>query len=143
MKNILKSILFLSLILFIGCTDKTNQKRWYTKEQVSLGAKTFKNNCAICHKDDASGTKEWKQRLSDGSLSPPPLNGTAHTWHHSFKTLKTMINEGGAGFGGKMPSFEHKLLDEEIEAIIAFFQNKWDDRIYRAWFRISGLKDKS
>ena len=51
-----------------------------------LGGKIFNNNCAVCHGQNASGPKgDWREKLADGSYPPPPLNGTAHTWHHSPK----------------------------------------------------------
>ena len=39
-----------------------------------------------------------------------------------------------------MPAFKNKLSATEKEAVIAFFQNKWDDKIYQAWFERGGLR---
>jgi mono/diheme cytochrome c family protein len=107
--------------------------RWYTKSQVTRGQKLFQNNCAVCHGDNAQGTFNWRKPLSDGSYPPPPLNGTAHTWHHPMAVLKRTIRKGGVSIGGKMPPFKDKLSTEEIEEVIAYFQSKWNSEIYEVW----------
>ena len=56
--------------------------RWYSDEQVKQGEKVFATNCASCHGKNAEATKDWKKRDEKGNLVPPPLNGTAHPWHH-------------------------------------------------------------
>ncbi len=110
-----------------------NSDRWYSDAQVKQGKNLFSENCAVCHGKNAEATKDWKKRDANGNLVPPPLNGTAHTWHHPFNILKQTIKKGGAAVGGTMPSFGEKLTDAQIEAIIAWFQSKWSDEIYSAW----------
>ena len=76
--------------------------RWYSQPQVDTGSVVFANNCAQCHGDNAEGLgNDWRARLDDGSFPPPPLNGTAHAWHHPNSVLLQVINNGGAAFGGK------------------------------------------
>ncbi len=112
---------------------KTVEGRWYTQSQVSLGEKIFKKNCAKCHGKNADKTKNWKKPLPDGSYPPPPLNGTAHAWHHPMKALLATINIGGKPIGGKMPPFKNKLTQEEKLAAIAYFQSFWIKEIYVEW----------
>ena len=84
--------------------------RWYTSLQITEGKKVFSNNCAACHGSERQGlTENWKKSLPDGSYPPPPLNGTAHTWHHSKEQLLRTINTGGVPLGGVMPAFNDKL----------------------------------
>ena len=122
------------LILLVACgTEKGEsqpEQRWYSSSQVEMGRVIFKNNCAICHKDNAEGTANWKETLADGSLPPPPLNGSAHAWHHSLKVLRDYIKGGGAPFGGQMPAFGEKLSDSEVDSAIAYFQSYWNAEIY-------------
>lgn len=108
-------------------------ERWYNHEQVAVGYKLFQSNCAVCHKPDASGTKEWNKPMADGKYPPPPLNGTAHTWHHSMRVLRRVVNKGGAKVGGWMPAFENQLSTEEIDAVLAWVQSHWSDEIYQVW----------
>ena len=117
--------------------------RWYTKEQLKLGENIFTNNCASCHGYKAEKTVNWKQRLSDGSYPPPPLNDKAHAWHHPMWQLLKTIDNGGASFGGKMPAFKDTLTYEEKKAAIAYFQSFWQDKFYKIWLENDGLKEKN
>lgn len=108
-------------------------ERWYSGEQVASGAKLYANQCAACHKANAEGIEEWKKTDSNGKYPPPPLNGTAHTWHHSIKVLSDTIRDGGIKLGGVMPAFKDKLDIQQRLDVIAFFQSKWEDKVYSAW----------
>ena len=110
-------------------------ERWYDASRVESGAKVYASNCAVCHGARGEATPDWRRRESDGSFPPPPLNGTAHTWHHPFGILARQIKFGAPG-GGKMPIFQDKLTDEEIINVIAWFQSLWPDDIYTQWWEI-------
>ncbi|RMG34927.1 MAG: hypothetical protein D6720_08245 [Gammaproteobacteria bacterium] len=115
-------------------------ERWYSQAQVDKGRKLFAENCAGCHGDQAQGlVADWKKPLANGSYPPPPLNGTAHAWHHPMAVLKRQIRVGGKPVGGVMPAFGDKLGDADMDAIIAYIQSKWPDNIYAAWSERSGL----
>ncbi len=135
-------LMLLALVTFAcGRSDPKISGRWYSEKQVTQGALVFKGHCVSCHGIRGAGIlSNWRKPLADGSYSPPPINGTAHAWHHSLKNLKKVINIGGVPFGGKMPAFKNKLSAAEKEAVIAFFQNEWDDKIYQAWLKRGGLK---
>lgn len=107
--------------------------RWYDQSAVDRGSSLFKQNCSSCHGVDAELTLDWKKTGSNGQYPPPPLNGTAHAWHHSKEVLKKTIQEGGLKLGGTMPPFKSKLSDEDLDAVIAYFQSKWPDDLYRKW----------
>lgn len=115
--------------------------RWYSDKQVSKGKDLFAQQCAACHSVNAEGTKDWKQRDADGNLPPPPLNGTAHAWHHPLDVLRRTIREGGTKFGGTMPPFADKLGAEDIDALIAYFQSKWSDETYSKWRTLQAASD--
>ena len=132
----------------IGCllcltgTVLADSGRWYSAEQLDLGEQLFQQNCAGCHGANAELTIDWKKTDSNGQYPPPPLNGTAHAWHHSLPQLKQTIERGGAALGGVMPAFESKLNDAEIDAVISYFQSKWPTDTYRKWaarFKVEDL----
>jgi mono/diheme cytochrome c family protein len=125
--------------LISGCSEGMVDGRWYTQTQVERGAKVFDDNCASCHGSRAQGSFNWRKKLSDGSYPPPPLDGTGHAWHHPFDTLMATIDRGGAPMGGQMPAFGGEIPIDDQKAAIAFFQSKWDKRIYDAWFERNGL----
>jgi thiol:disulfide interchange protein DsbC len=107
--------------------------RWYTTDQVERGSAVFAQNCAACHGANAEATPNWRETTPDGKYPPPPLNGTAHAWHHPLDMLRRQINLGGAPLGGVMPTFKGQLPAEDIDAAIAFFQSKWNDELYGIW----------
>ena len=113
--------------------------RWYSPQQVEQGRTLFIQNCAACHGKNSAGTPAWKTPLADGSYPPPPLNGTAHAWHHPKSILLRTIEQGGIPLGGKMPGFAGRLDTEQQQATIAYFQSFWDDKIYAAWLQRGGL----
>jgi mono/diheme cytochrome c family protein len=108
-------------------------ERWFNQDVVDLGSSLFQQNCAVCHGVNAEGTKDWKKTDANGNYPPPPLNGSAHAWHHSIPQLARSIKEGGIKLGGVMPAFGDKLSDQEVLAVIAFFQSKWPDEVYKVW----------
>ena len=77
--------------------------RWYTPSQVMAGAPLYQEHCAGCHGADGSATAEWRTPDANGIYPPPPLDGSAHTWHHPLVLLEQTIVDGGAKFGGVMP----------------------------------------
>jgi len=112
--------------------DSAEINRWYSEQQVEAGRLLFGEHCSVCHGKQAEGNASWKIRLPDGSL-PPPLNGTAHTWHHQLPLLRRAITLGGQQFGGKMPGFGGKLKQHQVDSIIAWLQSLWSDEIYAMW----------
>ena len=91
-----------------------------------LGQVTFEQNCVSCHGKDGEGVvKDWKKRQADGSYPAPPVNGSAHAWHHSPKTLLSTINNGGAKLGGQMPAFKDQLSEEEKQALLDYMYSLW------------------
>ena len=131
-------------VLVAGCDQGNSEPkvngRWYTQSQVDLGKKVYAENCISCHKENAHGTFSWRNPLPDGSYPPPPLNGTAHAWHHPLGVLKKVIGQGGISMGGKMPGFDSKLSNNEKLAVISYFQSFWPDGIYKAWISRGGLQ---
>lgn len=127
-----------------ACSDKENtvegvsakkvEGRWYTDTQLTQGHKVFKENCAVCHGDKGQGlVADWKKPDTAGKFPPPPLNGSAHTWHHSKELLMRTVNEGGIALGGTMPAFKDSLTDQEKEAVLAHVMSLWSKEIYNAW----------
>jgi len=100
MKTLYRMIFIATLLL---PTILQAESRWYDQSAVDKGNVLFKQNCASCHGENAEATPDWKKTDSNGKYPPPPLNGTAHTWHHSQELLKKTIMEGGAKLGGVMP----------------------------------------
>lgn len=129
------SLTLLPLLFLNGCSKAGTpvEGRWYTAEQVATGAPLYQALCASCHAEDGSATADWRTSDENGNYPPPPLNGTAHTWHHPLEVLDATIRDGGVEFGGVMPGFDGALDEAQRLAIIAWFQNLWNDETYARW----------
>lgn len=114
--------------------------RWYSDAQVQLGRQVFLQHCADCHAESAQGlVMDWRTKQADGAFPPPPLNGTAHAWHHPLSVLRQTIDEGGVALGGKMPAFGTVLAEADKYAAIAYFQHFWTDETYQSWLTMGGI----
>jgi mono/diheme cytochrome c family protein len=122
-------ILVIGFLLLSGCGNDNDNKI----ESTALGKNVFNKNCAVCHGKQAQGlVKNWKKPIA-GVYPAPPLNGTAHAWHHSPKILLETINSGGTKLGGTMPAFNNKLNKEEKQAILDYLHSLWPENIQKKY----------
>lgn len=123
----------LTLLLLLGAASTAAaEERWFAPRHAEAGRPLYLQHCAACHGDRGQGAPQWQRPNPDGSMPPPPLNGTGHAWHHPLKALVTTIANGQ----GTMPGWRNKLQKPEMLAIIAWFQSLWPDEIYAAWARM-------
>lgn len=134
-------IVLIFLMLASGLVH-ASQERWYKPSYVEAGKALYDNNCAACHQPAAVGTEKWRERDANGLLPPPPLNGTAHTWHHPLSILYRQIMTGSAPGVGTMPPFKGRLSQAEALAVIAYVQSLWSDEVYDAWQQIDQSSKK-
>jgi len=152
----MKTLIILSSVLFLtGCFDSDAQEKEQEKaaaketvkisqpsfsenkklkKSANLGQSVFDKNCIACHGQAGEGlTKDWKKRNADGKFPAPPVNGTAHAWHHSPKALMTTINDGGAKLGGWMPSFKDQLNEAEKQGLLDYIHSLWPNEIQQKY----------
>lgn len=144
----MKKLIFVSMGLLLGACDGNNESNTGTQSgavkverhqdfaQIQRGGRIYQQNCAQCHGTQGEGDPNWRQRDTQGMFPPPPLNGTAHTWHHPMAVLKHVITNGSPQGKGRMPAWGGKLSEQEIEDVIAWFQAKWPDEVYAAWYEM-------
>ena len=125
----MKNLLFIPLIILLaGCNPEEKNKN--SGSMVLLGENIYNKNCLSCHGPKGQGlAKDWKVKDENGNYPAPPLNGTAHTWHHSPEQLLYTINKGGVDMGGQMPAFEKRLTEEEKKALIEYMYSLWPKEI--------------
>ncbi|SDW15570.1 Cytochrome C oxidase, cbb3-type, subunit III [Nitrosomonas communis] len=150
-KCLLPTLTITGFILMSGCTDSISTankllqqiqqgqteivERNFDPAQITRGRAIFRENCAVCHGPNAEATPNWRKPLENGRYPPPPLDGTAHAWHHSTEELKRFILKGGPPGEGRMPGWEGKLTEQEIEDILVWIKSLWPDEVYDAWYK--------
>lgn len=104
-------------------------------DKIRRGKVVYQTNCATCHGSNGESTPGWRNKGPNGKYPPPPLNGSAHTWHHSTETLEKMIREGSPPGMGGMPAWENKLTTQEIDDVIVWITSLWPEEIYSIWYK--------
>ena len=131
------SVVLTTILLLTACNSSVNNNASPEESrltQISLGSQVFQKNCQVCHGAAAAGmADDWRQPDANGNYPAPPLNGTAHTWHHSQEVLLRTVNNGGVPLGGTMPPFKNVLSEEEKLAVLAYIKSLWPKELYAAW----------
>ena len=144
-QNSVLPMLVLTAVLLAACKDSSAPSalpvpvapvRDASPAQLSLGEKVYQQNCSRCHGVTAEGNANWRKRDTDGKFPPPPLNGSGHAWHHPVEVLKAVIKDGSPDGQGNMPAWRDKLSEQEIDAVILWFQSLWPQPVYDAWFEM-------
>ena len=139
------------ILLMLGCSDSVplrmlsgqpqiNSKtglieRNFDQAQIKRGEVIYVANCAGCHGVNGAGTPDWRKPNADGRYPPPPLDGTAHAWHHSTEVLKKTILKGTPPEIGSMPAWEGKLTEQQVDDVVVWIKSLWPDEIYDIWFK--------
>lgn len=132
----------LTLVLLAGCgkpadpfAQAIGPERKYDRAQLQRGATLYRAHCARCHGDRGQGTVlPWNVRQADGFYPPPPLDDSAHAWHHPTAVLAGVVREGSPPGEGKMPAWKGKLSEQDIVDVVVYVTSFWSDEKYRLWF---------
>ncbi|SEN36729.1 cytochrome c [Nitrosomonas marina] len=143
-------LMFVGGFLLTACDDSGQQEtrslkeilnlsservvRSFDPEQIKRGERVFQANCENCHGKNATGTADWRTPTADGKFPPPPLDGTAHAWHHSTAVLKKTILQGGPPEFSTMPAWEGILTEQQVDDVIVWIKSLWPDEIYTTWY---------
>ena len=104
--KILTIVLFVSVTACVSTASKYNE--FNIAESKSYEASLFRQNCAICHGQEANGKEV------DGKLIPSLRYGDAAT--KSEEEIYIQIKEGKL----PMPAFKNQLTEEEIRKMVKF-----------------------
>lgn len=104
-------------------------------EKIKRGEAVYHKNCASCHGPNGEATPGWRNPGPDGRYPPPPLDGSAHAWHHSTETLERMIRLGSPDGAGGMPAWDGRLTNQEIDDVIVWIKSLWPDEVYDIWYK--------
>lgn len=96
------------------------------------GEALFATNCSPCHgaKGIGQNPAEPNGGYDDGgNIIAPALDGSAHAWHHPDELLFSWIKRGSTLAESPMRGWEGRMSDEEIWAVIRYFQSLWPERL--------------
>ncbi|MBX9636476.1 MAG: c-type cytochrome [Nitrosomonas sp.] len=110
-------------------------KRNFDQTQIKRGESVYAANCVGCHGLNGEATPDWRKPGPDGKYPPPPLDSTAHAWHHSTEVLKKTILKGTPPDIGSMPAWEGKLTEQQVDDVIVWIKSLWSDEIYDIWYK--------
>ncbi len=111
MKFLKITVVLIFLALAIACTQTASKQSGIViADSKSYEASLFRQNCAICHGNEANG-KEM-----DGRLVPSLRYGAAAT--KSEEEIYQQIKHGKL----PMPAFENQLTEEEIQRMVKFIR---------------------
>ena len=126
-------IILASTLILTGCFE-SEDVQIIEGNNIKLGKAIFEENCMHCHGKEGEGLiKEWKTRLPNGKFTAPPLNGSAHAWHHSPTVLMNTVNNGGAKLGGWMPAFKDQLSEKQKQAVLNYIHDLCPQEVQRKY----------
>ncbi|MHB1145251.1 MAG: c-type cytochrome [Thiobacillus sp.] len=105
--------------------------------QVARGKAVYDKSCLECHGAGGKGQPgDWRVRDADGHFPPPPLDDSAHAWHHPTAVLLEVIREGSPQGQGKMPGWKGRLTEQEMQDVVAYIKSLWSDPVYQLWWKM-------
>lgn len=113
------------------------QARGLDIRQAESGLAIYEKHCQTCHGKEGEGQHgDWRKKRANGMYPPPPLDDTAHAWHHPTNILRKAIEEGSPPGVGDMPPWKGKLSDQEIEDVIVYIKSLWSNEVYKHWLEV-------
>ena len=109
----LVGIILVLLAVILGTNFNRPSEPLAAEATLALGRSIYVENCASCHGPNGEGHAEV--------AAAPALNDREHAWHHADGQLQQFVLDGGP----TMPAFQEKLTNEEVIAVIRYFQTWW------------------
>lgn len=117
--------------------DEAPLDRKLGSAQVARGKAVYEAHCMTCHGPGGKGQPgDWRIRDADGYYPPPPLDDSAHAWHHPTAALLETIRDGSPQGQGRMPAWKGTLSEREMQDVVAYIKSLWSDPVYRLWWKM-------
>ena len=101
---------FIAVSIFACTADKPRRKGYIIADSKSYEASLFRQNCAICHGQEADGKE------IDGKMIPSLRYGAAA--NKTEQEIHDQIENGKL----PMPAFKNQLTDDEIKRMVKFIR---------------------
>ncbi|MDZ7800761.1 MAG: cytochrome c [Trueperaceae bacterium] len=110
----------MALLAVVALRVSSNRSRANAPSPVSAdvlatGERLYQDSCATCHGVEGGGAAQ-------AGIPAPPLDGSAHAWHHPDRQIIGLIRDGGV----QMPAVGARWSDPEVEAVLAFVKSRWE-----------------
>lgn len=88
--------------------------------QPAQGKVLYEKNCVDCHGAEGRGVPGWQNQ----ERGAPPLDSSAHAWHHDDASLLAMIMDKPAP-DSLMPAWRGVLTREDTLDVLAYVKSLW------------------
>lgn len=96
-------------------SDRAGGANLPSAEIVATGASLYAESCASCHGAAGAG-------FARAGVPAPPLDGSAHSWHHSDTQILGLIRDGGS----IMPPVGRDWTDAQRTAVLTYVKTRWE-----------------
>ncbi|MFZ3041982.1 MAG: cytochrome c [Thiobacillus sp.] len=111
--------------------------RYQDAQQIARGQTVYTQHCMACHGTEGKGPPgDWRIRDADGRFPPPPLDDSAHAWHHPTAALLETVRDGSPGGQGNMPAWNGTLSEQAMRDVVAYIKTLWSDPVYHLWWKM-------
>lgn len=99
-----------------------------TPQLVAAGRKTYEQYCQACHGKNGIGERPKQMYAEDQyGFVAPPLDNSAHGWHHTdANLLHTILN--GSSRNPRMLPFKDIISKEDAKDAVAYIKSLWNFR---------------
>jgi mono/diheme cytochrome c family protein len=117
--------------------DSAPPNRYQEVHQIARGQAVYTQHCLACHGTEGKGPAgDWRIRDAAGRFPPPPLDDSAHAWHHPTAVLLEVIREGSPGGQGNMPAWKDTLSEQQMQDVVAYIKSLWSEEVYQLWWKM-------
>lgn len=102
--------------------------QWVNKEVIDKGRALYEENCQDCHGEKGVGERPNDMFAKDDfGFVAPPLDDSAHGWHHSDQGIvETILN--GSPRNERMIAWKDTLTPEDAQNIVTYIKSLWSFR---------------
>jgi photosystem II stability/assembly factor-like uncharacterized protein len=101
-----------------------------TPTRITAGKKLYDENCQACHGERGVGERpqDLYARDENGLPLAPPLDDSAHGWHHGDDQLRRTILDGSPRNPRMAAWKQHDISPDDARSLVAYIKSLWNFR---------------